>query len=264
MSAFYLGTHHPHWLERVDVPLFVSRRQLEKRRRLPRARAPWALDSGGFTELSLFGEWTMTAHQYAALVARFVDEIGRLEWAAPQDWMCEPWILAKTGLTVREHQRRTVENLIELRELAPELPWVPVLQGWALDDYLWHVDMYDAAGVDLSRETLVGLGSVCRRQGTQEIAALVRRLAGLGLRLHGFGMKTRGLMAAASHLVSADSLAWSYEARRRPPLPGHRHKNCANCLEYALLWRKRVLNAVRSAKRLPVQRELFEFGGTAA
>jgi len=28
--------------------------------KLPRAREPWALDSGGFSELSLHGEWTIT------------------------------------------------------------------------------------------------------------------------------------------------------------------------------------------------------------
>ena len=47
--------------------------------------------------------------------------------------MCEPFMLAKTGLTVAEHQARTVANYLELRSLAPELPFVPVLQGWSLD-----------------------------------------------------------------------------------------------------------------------------------
>ncbi|MFJ2177026.1 hypothetical protein ACIOHE_29545 [Streptomyces sp. NPDC087851] len=35
--------------------------------------------------------------------------------------------------------------------------------------------------------------------------------------------------------------------RHRPPLPGHTtHKNCANCLPYALKWRDRVLNGLPS------------------
>jgi hypothetical protein len=75
-------------------------------------------------------------------------------------------------------------------------------------------------------------------------------LAGMDLRLHGFGFKTQGLLVAADHLTSADSLAWSYAARRDRPLPGHNlpgpgrpkgHINCANCLEYALLWRDELL-----------------------
>ena len=71
-----------------------------------------------------------------AAVRRYRDEIGRLEWAAPIDWMCEPFMLAKTGLAIAVHQAHTVANYLELRSLVPELPFVPVLQGWSRDDYL--------------------------------------------------------------------------------------------------------------------------------
>jgi hypothetical protein len=33
--AFWLGTHQPGWLARLDVPLFASHRTLRTRRRLP-------------------------------------------------------------------------------------------------------------------------------------------------------------------------------------------------------------------------------------
>jgi len=55
---FYLGAHHPHWLERAPFPLFVSHRRLAGRRWLPRATTGWALDSGGFTELRLHVRWS--------------------------------------------------------------------------------------------------------------------------------------------------------------------------------------------------------------
>jgi hypothetical protein len=103
-----------------------------------------------------------------------------------------------------------------------------------------HVDAYDRAGIDLAAEPLVGLGSVCRRQATTQIDRIVTTLAGQDLRLHGFGVKTAGLSRYGWALESADSLAWSYAARREPALSGHRHKNCANCLAYALAWRERV------------------------
>ena len=54
--------------------------------------------------------------------------------------MCEPHLLKKTGLTVVEHQCRTVQNYLLLRELAPSIPFVPVLQGWKIGDYDRHVD----------------------------------------------------------------------------------------------------------------------------
>ena len=66
-------------------------------------------------------------------------------------------------------------------------------------------------------------------------------LASLGLRLHGFGVKAGGLVRYADCLASADSLAWSFEARRAAPLAGCSHANCANCLRYAAAWRERTL-----------------------
>src|SRR5690242_18874673 len=92
---FFLGTHQPQWLERMAIPMFVSHRRLTGRRKMPRARGQWALDSGGFSELSMFGKWTITPMQYIEGIRRYVSEIGNLEWAAAQDWMCEPFIIGK-------------------------------------------------------------------------------------------------------------------------------------------------------------------------
>lgn len=245
MTRFYLGTHEPAWLARTWVPLFISHRRLRRQKRLPRAIGPWALDSGGFTELDRYGRWTVSPAEYATAVARYCDEIGRLEWAAPQDWMCEPRIRRETGLTVAEHQRRTVENFLELRALAPGLPWIPVLQGWTLADYHRCVELYDRAGVSLATGRLVGLGSVCRRQATDEIGAVAHSLFMRGIHLHAFGVKTSGLARFALPVVSADSMAWSLEARKQKVrLPGHRHQDCANCMEYALAWRRRLVTGL--------------------
>ena len=55
---FYLGTHKPGWLARADVPMLVSRRSLTGLKTLPVALGLWALDSGGFSELALYGRWS--------------------------------------------------------------------------------------------------------------------------------------------------------------------------------------------------------------
>lgn len=269
MSRFYLGIHEPSWLRRTSERLFVSRRRLARlKRTLPEAQGPWALDSGGFTELQMYGRWTVSAAAYAEECARYAAEVGRMEWASPQDWMCEPIVIrggdagairfAGTGLSVEEHQRRTVANYLELRDLAPELPWAPVLQGWERDDYLRCVEAYERAGVDLTRAPLVGVGSVCRRQSGKQVAEILFTLAALGLRLHGFGLKLKGLQLSADVLASADSMAWSSHARRRPALPGCTHKSCANCLRYATRWRKRVESIIARAPR-----SLFYAGAAA-
>jgi hypothetical protein len=243
MATFYLGTHLPGWLGQTDVPLCVSLPRLAGRKQLPRALGPVFLDGGGFTELSQHGGWRLSGPAYAAAMGRVCAEVGGIRHAAIQDWMCEPFVLAKTGRTLREHQQRTVESYGELRVLAPDVPWLPVLQGWAPDDYLDHLEQYQRAGFDLRRAPLVGVGSVCRRQQTDGTAALLSRLHGQRLRLHGFGLKVQGLTKAAGSLASADSMAWSFDARRRPTWCGSTtHKNCANCLPFALDWRARVVS----------------------
>lgn len=241
---FYLGTHIPRWLSRVWLPLFVSHRRLASLRSLPRAICPWALDSGGFSELTLFGEWRTSPLDYVRAVRRYLVEIGRLQWAAIQDWMCEPHMIAKTGLTIAEHQRKTIVSCDRLHELAPDVPWTPVLQGWHRDDYMRHLDAYAAAGWDLRSFPVVGVGSVCRRQRVSAIRDLLTELHSFGLRIHAFGFKTQGLPWAAPLLRSSDSMAWSLAARHDAPIEGHTHKNCANCLDYALGWREKVFSCI--------------------
>lgn len=255
---FLLGTHQPGWLATAAVPLFVSDRRLRTYRRLPLAAAPFAVDSGGFTELQYFGAWTTSPAAYIDRLRRYRDQTGQqMAWCAPQDWMCEDIVIAGgrvgpmrfvgTGLCVAEHQKRTVENLIDLRNQAPDLPFIPVIQGFREQEYVACMQMYADAGIDLAAEPLVGLGSVCRRQGSGEAEHIITALHTLGIRnLHGFGIKTLGLIRYGHLLASADSLAWSIDARRkRAPLPGCTgHKNCANCLRYALIWRHRVLTRV--------------------
>ena len=258
---FFLGSHRPGWLARMGVPLFVSDRTLRRCGRLPRAVAVWGLDSGGFTELQRYGSWDFgpSPVEYVDRVRTYRDEIGQLAFAAPADWMCEPWVrlggivdgvrFAGTGLSVVEHQWRTVENFCELRSLAPDLPIMPVIQGWSVADYVRCVEMYACSGVDLASEARVGLGSVCRRQGTQEAAEIVAAVveAVPGIALHAFGVKQEGLRRYGDWLASADSLAWSFSARYSPPLARCAHRRCVNCPWYALNWRARLLASLPQA-----------------
>ena len=275
---FYLGTHMVNWLwsddpRLVGKTLFVSwNRFILRKTAFPRAQHAHCRDSGGFTHLKQNGRWTIPAELYVAKQRRWDQELGPAEWIAPRDWMCEPWVIygknqhlkpshrdyfhgtrEARGLkpsdpeqdldtAVLIHQRYTVEDYLDLMRLAPDLPIIPVLQGWTLDQYQRCADMYAAAGVDLATEPVVGLGSVCRRQATSEIEEIVRHFAGRGFKLHGFGVKTKGLGAYADELVSADSMAWSDVARKEDiRLAGHTHKNCANCLDWALRWHERIV-----------------------
>lgn len=261
MVHFYLGAHEASWLEELDVPMFLSRRRFgrntDRNKTLftpgrPRGRPPrwpkpkqgWALDSGGFTELILNGGWPIGADQYADEVEQLQLEVGKMAWAAPQDWMCEPGMLRKTGLTVREHQDRTVENFLQLRQRLGELV-IPVVQGWTIDQYLECVELYQAQGVELEQEPLVGIGSICRRGQDHVIFQIVATLRQrYQLKMHGFGVRGSALQLMSHMLISADSMAWAYHASRRPPLPGCTHVTCASCKRYALQWREHLLDQI--------------------
>ncbi len=200
---YFLGTHQPGWLRKTTVPLFVSYPRLLQYQDLPRSQTDWALDSGGFTQLLKHGRWTTSPSEYADTVRRLAKEVGRLKWASIQDWLCAPASLHSTGLSVLVHQRRTVDSLYRLRSIAPDVRWLPILQGWTPSSYLDHLGMYRAAGFALERERLVGVGSLAQRQ---QAPALIETLAALhdaGLNIHAFGLSIAGLSKARRYIASS-------------------------------------------------------------
>lgn len=262
LRRLWLGTHEPSWLTNPQLPPLCIARQRMLRPTASRGRGAVVdlmLDSGAFTELQRFGRWTLTPAEYVNQVRDIAATTGRLVRVAAQDWMCEdavihggqygPNYFAGTGLSRREHLERTVQNAVELRQLAPDLPWLWTVQGYEVDEYLLCLELYRSAGFDLTAEPVVGVGSVCRRQDTEEIHDVFRQLHGAGMeRMHGFGVKSLGFRRYGYLLTSADSLAWSYDARRRggkvprplparmPGCPSTTHRTCQNCPDWALSW----------------------------
>jgi hypothetical protein len=211
---FYVGCHQPSDAKRFDRA-FVSVNRLRGRHK-PLACPAWIMDSGAFTELATHGRYRSSVEAYAAEIRRWTYPGSGLIAVVAQDYMCEPFILAKTGLTLAEHQRLTIERYDALVPLV-DVYVMPVLQGYAVEDYLSHIDQY---GDRLTHGAYVGVGSVCKRntdvRQIEAILVAIRRKR-QDLRLHGFGLK---ITALASGLVldclhSADSMAWSYAARRQ-------------------------------------------------
>jgi hypothetical protein len=193
---------------------FVSAHRLKRRKSGFPARR-WIMDSGAFRTIELHGGYPEPIEAYAALIKRF-SRNGTLLAAVAQDYMCEPFMLAKTGLTIPDHQRLTIERYDAL--LACDTAGVrimPVLQGYAPADYARHVLAY---GDRLKPRMWVGVGSVCRRNGRpaaiEEVLLAIKRIRP-DLRLHGFGIKKVSLASGLVHdlLFSADSMAWSFAAR---------------------------------------------------
>lgn len=221
---FWLGCTEPYWLweGRARGPLLITARRLQARwpktmgRNTPRpATVPVFLDSGAFTEIDKHGAWTWAIRDFVAFVRRARAALETVQWVGIQDWMCEPFVLRKTGLSIEEHQRRTVASYLDLCAAAPEVPWLATLQGYTLADYLRCAELYARAGIDLAALPLVGLGSVCRRNGTAELVGVLDGLARElpDVRWHGYGVKSEGVLQSCAGLRSVDSDAWSSRGR---------------------------------------------------
>lgn len=221
--GFYVGLHQP-----ADAVHFeracISIKRLWGRKK-PVACGDVIIDSGAFTELHLFGAYRRGVEEYAAELYRLhMNGVVQIAAAVAQDYMCEPFMLAKTGLTIAAHQRLTIERydalvaeLDRLFEGNRPFPVMPVLQGYAPKDYVRHLEMY---GDRLKHGMWVGVGSVCKRNGSPEqiveVLCAIRALRP-NLKLHGFGVKQTALRHPGIRMLlnTADSMAWSFAARKQ-------------------------------------------------
>lgn len=220
MDLFFVGMHHPNDAGRVPLACVSANALRSRKSRFSAPVGGWMLDSGAFTILNKYGFYPTSPNEYATEAERWRLLVPGLRIVVAQDYMCEPFVLAKTGLTVAEHQRLTIErydSLLVAWVLVGDasVPIMPVIQGWTPDDYVTHLRAY---GTRLAFGAWVGVGSVCKRQG--DPAAIYAVLVAIknersDLRLHGFGVKITALKEARIRalLYSADSMAWSFSAR---------------------------------------------------
>lgn len=212
-GGFFVGLHHPsdaHHFKRACV----SVNRLRGRKSGFPANE-WMLDSGAFTQISTHGKYQDDPEVYAEQIKRWATN-GNLLTAVSQDYMCERFILDITGLTIQDHQQLTIERYDRLSACALPVHLMPVLQGYHPDDYVAHITQY---GDRLTRGIWCGVGSVCKRNANvdsvEEVLSAIKSERP-DLRLHGFGLKSTALesLEVRQLLHSADSMAWSYAARR--------------------------------------------------
>lgn len=211
---FYVGLHQPADAQHFGRA-FISVNRLRGRKK-PIAAPAWIMDSGAFTEIAEHGRYRQGVENYAAEINRWAYPGSGLVCAVAQDYMCEPFIVAKTGLSVAEHQRLTIERYDALLPLVRGVKVMPVLQGFATADYVEHLRQY---GDRLKHGAYVGVGSVCKRNtdiGQVEAILIAIKRERPDLRLHGFGLKITALSSGVVRelLHSADSMAWSFAARK--------------------------------------------------
>ena len=210
---FFCGIHQPNKAYEFERA-FISVHSIKGRKK-PFPARDWIMDSGAFTTIQKHGGYPEPVSAYAAEIRRWRDN-GCLLAAVAQDYMCETEALTRTGLTIAEHQRLTIERYDALIAENTGVYIMPVLQGYAAKDYIEHLRQY---GDRLGPQAWVGVGSVCKRN--RDPLAIWKVLEAIkdarpDLMLHGFGIKKTALEHAIIRdmLYSADSMAWSYGERR--------------------------------------------------
>jgi len=197
-------------------------------RRNPPEHTRFFLDSGGFSLLNRYGDFPFSREEYLGLIWHYEPD-----YAATMDYPCEPDINRKIYLgsgeaskalrTNEERIKATVDNAVWLleREVPAPTTIVPVIQGYTAEEYIRCIDMYERRGV-FEVADYFGIGSMCRRWRTDDIAKLVVKLVNYvwsthpHVKFHMFGLKLSALRHKAIYdrTHSVDSAAWSLNPKR--------------------------------------------------
>lgn len=232
---FFVGVHQVSDAHQVDYACVSLNRVVGRKSAFRPAKKGTLFDSGAFTTINRDGEYRESPEGFAARAASWVRRTPRTMGVVSQDYMCEPAVLRITGLTVADHQRLTIERYDAIlaawraifgRQLAADEhgphapPIIPVLQGWTVEDYLSHIDQY---GERLTPGTWVGVGSVCKRQGSvaviEDILTAIKRRRP-DLRLHGFRREADGAAKPAGAPAAVHRRQHGVELRRPQSRPG--------------------------------------------
>lgn len=222
MDQFYVGLHQPSDAQHFTRCCIHVQRLATRQK--PLGCDDLLLDSQAFRVLEIHGDHQLTPLEYAVL-AEQIATLCRNVTVVTQDYMCEQYIfecrerLTGVRFAVADHQRLTIARYDALHYHATRrgLVVIPVLQGYTPAEYVDHIRQY---GRRLSHGAWVGVGSVCKRNGDpsaiRDVLYSIRR-ARPDLLLHGFGIKTTSVAhpVVRQYLHSADSMAWSYAARRQ-------------------------------------------------
>lgn len=168
------------------------------------------LDSGGFSFFYKSGDYEFKLYQYVNLAYELEPD-----YVAVMDYPCEPEVSRKKYKTNIERIHQTLDNALKLVDLAPELPWVMVVQGYTPAEYLWCLDLIKER--ELVTKTMA-IGSLCVRKKIGEawkVIKLVKAELPGWVRLHGFGvdlrfLRNRNIFHA---LYSTDTAAWKMNNR---------------------------------------------------
>ena len=207
IKEFYYGSAW-HWPLPYLPRVMLSWNMCRTLKKAWKIDVPWMMDSGAFSVILKHGKYPYSPEEYASGIEKWKPDIA---WT--MDYPCEPTVREKGQYDPIIAQEMTINNQIRLLDLNVNTQMV--VQGWEISDYLENLDKIKEQGLLTER---LGIGSVCRRGQSGQIARIIRTVkqnVPSWVKLHGFGIKISVIKStdAKFHLHSSDSLSWDYESR---------------------------------------------------
>lgn len=179
-----------------------------RKARYPKNAGLKFLDPGGFTLLSKNDDYPFTIANFLNLVVAL-----KPNYYATPDYPCEPGIARGMLRTNAERIGATVKNAVTIAGLHEMTNYragsfVPVIQGYTLDEYKYCIELYADAGL---LEPYMAVGSMCRRLSSVELHNLIPGITEYARQgnvesLHWFGLKlSPDLLDLREFIYSQDS-----------------------------------------------------------
>lgn len=193
-----------------------------------------SVDCGGFTAARRWGAYPWEPAQYAEFVGAVSRDVP-LAFCACMDYACERGVNREHYQTNIDRIEATIANEADCKASAPDLPWLPVLQGDTLEERAYDLSRRRELG--MLPDGYAGIGSVCGR-GAKAARNVVRFYDGhlSGVKFHGFGMHIGALDddVVMGALKSWDSYSWTWaRGARSLRAPEYLKRDDENYASYA-------------------------------
>jgi len=204
----------------VSVGTMYRKKFNLNRTMIPNSTERLFLDSGGYSFFIKWGKYPFSVEEYVSFANQIQDEYPLTE-VAIMDYACEPDINRTNLKTNKERIDSTIQNALSCIDYEPNLPWVPIVQGYTLQEYRYCLDQYKEVGLYDDDFHLWAIGSLCARKKVGGIRKIVVDLSReINYPIHTFGMTITALKDPQIffNIHSSDSGAWSFNAKSHQKL----------------------------------------------
>jgi hypothetical protein len=155
------------------------------------------LDSGGASLFEQYSDYPFSLDAFVQWIKAMQEtNDNKVKYVAILDYPCEPEINRKAFSTNQERIEATVRNAMKCfrHDISPA-KWLPVLQGYSVEEYLHCLKLYKDQNLYLD---YIAIGSMCRRNDLDQIHKILKAIKErTDAKIHLFGLTIKALKKLA-------------------------------------------------------------------